>query len=175
MHIRFLVGFPARVRHLCCAIARCYPPGDASWVTAYVHRVVLSIHYVSLILCFFAFWLLGSAQRQRLKLHAHLLWRSSPSGTFESPTWGEYFADTITEVDHCWEAAWGDMSWHADHVPVRTEGSGTQYDGRVWYEHISSLRTVNGVAMEDKETLLDKSHLKQGDKVTLDFPGVIDF
>ena len=45
---------------------------------------------------------------------------------------------------------------------------------------ISSLRTVNGVAVEDMETPLDKSHLKQGDKVTLDFDGnvfsgVIDF
>ena len=72
------------------------------------------------------------------------------------------------------------MSRRHNQVPVRTEGSGTQYDGRVWYELISSLRTVNGVAVEDIGTPLDKSHLKQGDRVTLDFDGkifsgVIDF
>ena len=90
------------------------------------------------------------------------------------------FADTVTKVDHCWEAAAGDISQHADHMPVRTERSETWYDRRVWYEVISSLRTVNGVAMEDMETPLDKSNLKQGSKVTLDFDGkvfsgVIDF
>lgn len=69
------------------------------------------------------------------------------------------------------EAAAVDMSQHADQVPVRAEGSGTQYDGRVWYELISSLRTVNGVAVEDMETPLDKSHLKKGKRVTLEFDG----
>ena len=38
---------------------------------------------------------------------------------------------------------------------------------------ISSLRTVNDVAMEDMEALLDKSQLKQGIKVTLDFDGKV--
>ena len=60
-------------------------------------------------------------------------------------------------------------------MPVRTEGSGTRYDGKVWYELISSLRTLNGMAMEDFQTPLDKSYLKHGDTVTLDFDGKIFF
>ena len=57
---------------------------------------------------------------------------------------------------------------------MRTEGSGTRgYDGKVWYKPISLLRTVNGVAVEDFQTPLDKSHLKHSDQVTLDFDGKI--
>ena len=61
-------------------------------------------------------------------------------------------------------------------VPVRTVGSGTQYDGEVWYEDISSIKTVNGVPVTDKE----KAIFRHGDKVTLEFEGnifcgVIDF
>ena len=63
------------------------------------------------------------------------------------------------------------MSHHTDHVPVRTEGSGTRYDGGVWYEPISSLKTVNGIAVEDLEVELERSQLKRGDKVTLEFDG----
>ena len=63
------------------------------------------------------------------------------------------------------------MSRRADHVPLRTEGSGTRYDGRVWYELVTSIKTVNGVAVVDMETPLDKASLKHGDKVTLEFEG----
>ena len=63
------------------------------------------------------------------------------------------------------------MSRHADHVPVRTEGSETQYDGGMQYEPICSLKTVNRVAVEDLEIQLERSHLKHGDKVTLEFDG----
>ena len=63
------------------------------------------------------------------------------------------------------------MSRRADHVPVRTEGSGTRYDGRVWYELVTSIKTVNGVAVVDIEAPLDKASLKHGDKVTLEFEG----
>ena len=54
---------------------------------------------------------------------------SHPHLELSSRTLGENFiqisTDIVTKVDHCWEAAAGDM-------PVRTEGSGTRYDGRVW-------------------------------------------
>lgn len=56
-------------------------------------------------------------------------------------------------------------------VPVRTEGSGTHYDGKVWYELVSSLKTVNGVAVAEMEPPLEKAQLKHGDKVTLEFEG----
>ena len=63
------------------------------------------------------------------------------------------------------------MSHHADHVPVKTKGSGTWYNGAVWYEPISSLKSVNGIAVEDLEVELERSQLKHGDKVTLEFDG----
>ena len=55
-----------------------------------------------------------------------------------------------------------------DCIPVRREGSGTRYDGQVWYELISSLKTVNDVAVQDSDTPLEKS-CKHGDRVTLEF------
>ena len=62
------------------------------------------------------------------------------------------------------------MSRHrTDCIPVRTEGSGTRYDGQVWYELISSLKTVNDVAVQDLDTAVEKSSLKHGDRVTLEF------
>ena len=68
------------------------------------------------------------------------------------------------------------MSQYLEQVPVRTVGSGTQYDGEVWYEDISSIKTVNGVSVKDKDKLI----FKHGDKVTLEFEGktfcgMIDF
>ena len=72
------------------------------------------------------------------------------------------------------------MSRHrTDCIPVRTEGSGTRYDGQVWYELISSLKTVNDVAVQDLDTAVEKSSLKHGDRVTLEFEvktfcGIID-
>ena len=57
------------------------------------------------------------------------------------------------------------MDRYNDRVPVRTFGSGTHYDGRVWYELLRSIRTVNG----SKVSLLEKSMLKQGDRVTLEY------
>ena len=60
------------------------------------------------------------------------------------------------------------MDRYADRVPVRIEGSGTRYDGRVWYEHVNSIKTVNGIAVE---TPLEKSGLKHEDEVTLEYEG----
>ena len=37
------------------------------------------------------------------------------------------------------------MDGYSDRVPVTTEGSGTRYDGRVWYEPLRSLKIVNDV------------------------------
>lgn len=56
------------------------------------------------------------------------------------------------------------MDRYDDRVPIRTLSSGTRYDGRVWYELLSSIRSVNGTSVSDVE----KSMLKHGDRVTLD-------
>ena len=71
------------------------------------------------------------------------------------------------------------MDRYVDRVPVRTEGSGTRYDGRVWYEHINTIKSVNGKFL-DPLTPVQKSDLKHGDRVRLQyggkiFDGVIDF
>ena len=58
------------------------------------------------------------------------------------------------------------MSRYRDCIPVRTEGSGTRYDGRVWYEYLSSLKFVNGLAADKP---LEKSDLKHGDRITVEF------
>ena len=60
------------------------------------------------------------------------------------------------------------MDHFADRVPIRTLGSGTKYDGRVWYKRLSTIRNVNGVDV-DRSKPLDKSTLKQGDRVTIEY------
>lgn len=64
-----------------------------------------------------------------------------------------------------------------DVVPVRTEGSGTKYDGRVWYEQLESIKTLNNIPVTKQ---LVKADLKHGDKVTIEyegktFAGIIDY
>ena len=59
------------------------------------------------------------------------------------------------------------MHRFADRVPVRTEGSGTRYDGRVWYELLSCISSVNGKPV-DRSRSLEKSVLHQGDQVTME-------
>ena len=56
------------------------------------------------------------------------------------------------------------MDRYTDRVPVQTEGSDTKYDDRVWYEPLSSIRTVNGKPTVD----LKKSMLQEGDQVTVE-------
>ena len=58
------------------------------------------------------------------------------------------------------------MDRYSDRVPVRTKGSGTQYDGRVLNEPLRSLKTVNDVPVETPD-------LKHGDNVTVAFEGKI--
>ena len=70
------------------------------------------------------------------------------------------------------------MHRFADRVPVRTEGSGTRYDGRVWYELLSCISSVNGKPV-DRSRSLEKSVLHQGDQVTMEYQnrtyhGVVD-
>jgi hypothetical protein len=36
------------------------------------------------------------------------------------------------------------MDRYRDRVPVRTIGSGTRYDGKVWYESLGRIRSING-------------------------------
>ena len=61
------------------------------------------------------------------------------------------------------------MDRHIDRVPIRTQGSGTRYDGRVWYELLSSIRSVNGTTVMQGQ--LKKSTLNQGDRVSLEYHG----
>jgi len=57
------------------------------------------------------------------------------------------------------------MDRYRDRVPVRAVGSGTKYDGKIWYEHLSSIRSVNGKPVVD----VKKSMLQEGDKVTVEY------
>ena len=57
------------------------------------------------------------------------------------------------------------MDLYVNRVPVRTIGSGTKYDGKIWYERLSSIRSVNGKPAVD----LKKSMLQEGDKVTVEY------
>ena len=50
-------------------------------------------------------------------------------------------------------------------MPIRTIGSGTKYDGRIWYECLSSIRSVTGKPAVD----LKPSMLQEGDKVTVEY------
>lgn len=67
------------------------------------------------------------------------------------------------------------MDHYKDRVPVCTFSSGTNYDGRVWYELLSSIRYINDKPVEVEE----KSMLKSGDRVTLEYKtktyhGIVD-
>ena len=67
------------------------------------------------------------------------------------------------------------MERFVDRIPVRTEESGSKYDGRVYFERLSAIRTVNGQPVYN----LEKSSLKDGDSVTYiyrskTFSGYID-
>ena len=57
------------------------------------------------------------------------------------------------------------MDLYVDRVPVRTIGSGTKYDGKIWYKCLSSIRSANGKPAVD----LKKSMLQEGDKVTVEY------
>ena len=59
------------------------------------------------------------------------------------------------------------MDRYRDRVPVRTIGSGTTYDGQVWYELLTGIRSINGEQVQQ----VDKTMLKNGDRVTLEFRG----
>ena len=58
------------------------------------------------------------------------------------------------------------MDLYVDRVPIRTEGSGTKYDGKIWYEPLSSIRSVNGKVAPVN---LSKSMVQEGDQVTLEY------
>ena len=67
------------------------------------------------------------------------------------------------------------MDKYRDRVPVRTLGSGTRYDGKIWYESLSSICSINGKPTSNVE----KSMLSAGDHVTVlfknkPFQGVVD-
>ena len=64
------------------------------------------------------------------------------------------------------------MDRYSDRIPVRTEGSGTRYDGRVWYEYLNTIKSVNGVIVDPLKPL-EKSDLKHGDRVRVDYEGKI--
>ena len=59
------------------------------------------------------------------------------------------------------------MDRYIGRIPIRTLGSGTRYDGRVWYELLSSIRSVNGTPVVQGQ--LERSMLNQGDRVTLEY------
>ena len=52
-------------------------------------------------------------------------------------------------------------------MPVHIFGSGTLYDNKVWYKLASAIRSVNGRDVESSS--LNKSMLKEGDRVTVEF------
>ena len=58
-----------------------------------------------------------------------------------------------------------------EYVPVRAVGSGTEFDNEIWYELISTIKTVNNLPVEDRHTPLGKSDLKDGDRVTVEYEG----
>ena len=67
------------------------------------------------------------------------------------------------------------MDKYRDRVPIRTIGSGTRYDGKIWYELLSSICSINGTPASNVE----KSMLSAGDQVTILFQnkiygGVVD-
>ena len=64
------------------------------------------------------------------------------------------------------------MDRYSDRIPVCTEGSGTRYDGRVWYEYLNTIKSVNGVTVDPLKPL-EKSDLKHGDRVRVDYEGKI--
>ena len=69
------------------------------------------------------------------------------------------------------------MDRYIGRIPIRTLGSGTRYDGRVWYELLSSIRSVNGTPVVQGQ--LERSMLNQGDRVTLEYQsktyrGIVD-
>ena len=57
------------------------------------------------------------------------------------------------------------------YIPVRAVGSGTEFDNEIWYELISTIKTVNNLPVEDRDTPLEKSDLKDGDRVTVEYEG----
>ena len=59
------------------------------------------------------------------------------------------------------------MDIYANRVPVRTFGSGTSHDNKVWYELVSAIRSVNGRDVDSSS--LNKIMLKEGDRVTVEF------
>ena len=59
------------------------------------------------------------------------------------------------------------MDHYIDRVP---EGSGTRYDGRVRYEHINTIKSVNRITIHSL-TPLQKSDLKHGHRVRLQYGG----
>ena len=68
------------------------------------------------------------------------------------------------------------MDRYKDRVPVRTIDSGTRYDGKVWYELLSSIRCINGIPTSCN---VEKEMLNDGDQVTLmyknrTYSGVVD-
>ena len=65
------------------------------------------------------------------------------------------------------------MNRYEDRVHIRTTGSGTHYDGRVWYELLTSIRSVNGELISASGGPLDKSRLKPGDRITLEYKSKI--
>ena len=54
------------------------------------------------------------------------------------------------------------MDRFTDRVPIRTIERGSRYDGKVYFEKLSSIRAVNGQPV----TNLEKSALKHGDSVS---------
>ena len=70
-----------------------------------------------------------------------------------------------------------EMDHYIGRIPNRTLGSSTHYDGRVWYELLSSIRSVNGTPVVQGQ--LERSMLNQGDCITLEYQsrtyhGIVD-
>ena len=70
-----------------------------------------------------------------------------------------------------------EMDRYIGRIPIRAFGSGTRYDGRVWYELLSSIRSVNGTPVVQGQ--LERSMLNQGDRITLEYQsrtyhGIVD-
>ena len=60
-----------------------------------------------------------------------------------------------------------EMDRYDHRVPIRILSSSTRYNGRVWYEPLASIRSINGTSVTEGQ--VEKSMLKHGDRVTLEY------
>ena len=76
-----------------------------------------------------------------------------------------FHTGTINYAQLCQPQVQSAIDWYDYPIPVRTVSSGTHYDGRIWYELLSSIRSINGSPVAK----LENSMLTGGDRVTINY------